>query len=57
MPDNDRGRANRGYGAYNPCDMIKRNELDVGHIGFEILPKTMFKFLCSKLFLALTTSS
>ena len=42
---------------FHSCDMIKRNELDVGHIGFEILPKTMFKFLCFILFLALTNSS
>ena len=28
------------------CDMIKRNESDVGHIVFEILAKTVFKFLC-----------
>ena len=27
------------------CDMVKRNELDVGHIVFEILAKTAFKFL------------
>ena len=26
--------------------MIKRNESDVGHIVFEILAKTVFKFLC-----------
>ena len=36
------------------CDLIKRNESDVGHIGFEILAKTVFKFLCFILFLALT---
>ena len=39
------------------CDMIKRNESDVGHIVFEILAKTVFKFLCFILFLALTNSS
>ena len=38
-------------------DMIKRNESDVGHIIFEILAKTVFKFLCFILFLALTNSS
>ena len=27
-------------------DMIKRNESDVGDIGFEILSKTVFQFLC-----------
>ena len=36
------------------CDMIKRNESDVGHIVFEILAKTAFKFLCFILFLAFT---
>ena len=39
------------------CDMIKRNELDVGHIVFEILAKTVFKFLCFILLLSLTNSS
>ena len=39
------------------CDMIKRNELDVGHIVFEILATTVFKFLCFISFLALTNSS
>ena len=40
------------------CDMIKRNESDVGDIVFEILPKTVFKFLCFILFLiALKNSS
>ena len=39
------------------CDMIKRNESDVGHIVFEILAKTVFKFLCFILFLALTNPS
>ena len=33
------------------CDMIKRNESDVGRIVFEILAKTVFKFLCFILFL------
>ena len=36
------------------CDMIKRNESDVGDVGFEILAKTGFKFLCFILFLALS---
>ena len=39
------------------CDMIERNESDVGNIGFEILAKTVFQFLCFILFLALTNSS
>ena len=39
------------------CDMIKRNESDVGHIVFEILAKSVIKFLCFTLFLALTNSS
>ena len=39
------------------CDMIKRNESDVGHIVFEILAKTVFKFLCFTLYLSLTNSS
>ena len=39
------------------CDMIKRNESDVGHIVFEILAKTVSKFLCFILFLAVTNSS
>ena len=39
------------------CDMIKRNESYVGHVVFEILAKTVFKFLCFILFLALTNSS
>ena len=38
-------------------DMIKRNESDVGNIGFEILAKTVFQFLCFILFLALTNYS
>ena len=33
------------------CDMIKRNESDVGDVVFEILAKTVFKFLCFILFL------
>ena len=37
--------------------MIKRNESDVGDIGFEILAKTVFQFLCFILLLALTNSS
>ena len=39
------------------CDMIKRNESDVSHIVFEIMAKTVFKFLCFILFLAVTNSS
>ena len=39
------------------CDMIKRNESDFGDVVFEILAKTVFKFLCFILFLALTNSS
>ena len=39
------------------CDMIKRNESDVGNIVFAILAKTVLKFLCFILFLALTNSS
>ena len=37
--------------------MIKRNESDVGDIGFKILAKTVFQFLYFILFLALTDSS
>ena len=33
--------------------MIKRSESDVGDVVFEILAKTVFKFLCFILFLAL----
>ena len=33
------------------CDMIKMNESDVGDVVFEILAKTVFKFLCFILFL------
>ena len=36
------------------CDMIKRNESDVGEVVFEILAKTVVKFLCFILFLALS---
>ena len=43
-------------GMQSICDMIKRNESAVGHIVFEILAKTVFKFLCF-MFLALTNSS
>ena len=32
------------------CDMIKKNESDVEHVVFEILAKTVFKFLCNVLF-------
>ena len=39
------------------CDTIKGNELDVGDVVFEILAKTVFKFLCFILFLALPNSS
>ena len=39
------------------CDMIKRNESDVGDVVFEILAKTVFKFLCFMLFLALSNPS
>ena len=39
------------------CDMIKRNESDVGDIDFEILAKTVFKFFCFTLFLASTNCS
>ena len=39
------------------CDMIKRNESDVGDIVFKTLAKTVFKFLCFILFLAPTNSS
>ena len=38
------------------CDMIKRNDSDVGHVVLEILAKTVFKFLCFIVFLALTNS-
>ena len=36
------------------CDMIKRNESDVGDVVFEILVKTLFKFLCFILFVEWT---
>ena len=39
------------------CDMIKRNESDVRDVVFEILAKTVFKFLCFILFLALSNPS
>ena len=39
------------------CDMIKRNESDVWDVVFEILAKTVFKFLCFILFLALSNPS
>ena len=39
------------------CDMIKWNESDVGNNVFEILAKTVFKFFCFILFLALTNVS
>ena len=39
------------------CDMIKRNESDVGNVVFEILAKTVLKFLCYILFLALSNPS
>ena len=38
------------------CDMIKRNESDVGDVVLEILAKTSVRFLCFILFLALTKS-
>ena len=39
------------------CDMIKRNELDVGNVVFDILAKTVFKFLCFILFLSMSNPS
>ena len=39
------------------CDMIKRNESDVGHIDFEILAKTVFKFLFFIVFLQILHNS
>ena len=36
------------------CDIIKRNESDVGYVVFEILAKIVFKFLYFILFLALS---
>ena len=39
------------------CDMIKRNESDVGDVDFEILIKTVLKFLCFVLFLAWSNPS
>ena len=44
-------------GIKHMCDMIKRNESDVGDVVFEILGKTVFKFLCFILFLALSNPS
>ena len=37
--------------------MIKRKESDVGDVVFEILAKTVFKFLCFILFLVSTNPS
>ena len=34
-------------GIFTICDMIKRNELDVGHFVFEILAKTLFYIVFS----------
>ena len=42
---------------YQLSDMIKMNESDVGDIGFEILAKAVFQFLCFILFLALTNEA
>ena len=39
------------------CDMIKRNESDVADVVFEILAKTVFKFRCFILVLALSNPS
>ena len=39
------------------CDMIKRNESDVGNSDFDILAKSVFKFLYFILFIALINSS
>ena len=39
------------------CDMITRNESDVGDVVFEILANTVFKFLCFIMFLALSNNS
>ena len=39
------------------CDMIKRNESDVGDVVLEILAKTVFKCLCFILFLELSNPS
>ena len=39
------------------CDMIERNESDVGDVVFEILAKAMLTFLCFMLFLALSNPS
>ena len=42
---------------FNIYDMIMRNESDVGDVDFEILAKTVFKFVCFILFLALSNPS
>ena len=39
---------------FSICDMIKRNESDVGDVVCEILAKTGFKLFCFILFLALS---
>ena len=39
------------------CDMIKRNESDVGDVVLEIMAKTVLKFLCFILFLAVSNPS
>ena len=39
------------------CDNIKRNESDVGNVVFEILAKTVFRFLCFIMFLASSNPS
>ena len=39
------------------CDMIKRNESDVGNIDFELQAKRGDKFLCFTLFLNLKNCS
>ena len=49
-----KGKSSSGF---HKCDTIKRNESDVGDVVFEILAKTVFKFLCFILFLALPNSS
>ena len=42
---------------FRKCDMIKRNESDVGDVVYEILAKTVFKFPYFILFLALSNPS
>ena len=42
--------------SYANNDMIKRNESDVSDDVFEILAKTVFKFCCFILFLAIDKS-